>query len=36
MEDMGTKPNVYYLPPVNRNFPFREDPDTSKTEASKS
>jgi Fe-S-cluster-containing dehydrogenase component len=22
MEDMGTKPRVYYLPPVNRNFPF--------------
>lgn len=22
MEDLGTKPRVYYLPPVNRNFPF--------------
>jgi Fe-S-cluster-containing dehydrogenase component len=22
MEDLGTKPSVYYLPPVNRNFPF--------------
>ncbi|MEP7268780.1 MAG: 4Fe-4S dicluster domain-containing protein [Saprospiraceae bacterium] len=22
MEDLGTKPNVYYLPPVNRSFPF--------------
>ncbi len=22
MEDMGTKPSVYYLPPVNRNFPY--------------
>jgi molybdopterin-containing oxidoreductase family iron-sulfur binding subunit len=22
MEDMGTKPRVYYLPPVSRNFPF--------------
>lgn len=21
-EDLGTEPNVYYLPPVNRNFPF--------------
>ena len=24
MEDLGTKPRVYYLPPVNRNFPFEE------------
>lgn len=22
MEDPGTKPRVYYLPPVNRNFPY--------------
>ena len=22
MEDLGTKPSVYYLPPVNRNFQF--------------
>jgi molybdopterin-containing oxidoreductase family iron-sulfur binding subunit len=22
MEDMGTNPRVYYLPPVARNFPF--------------
>ena len=22
MEDLGTKPRVYYLPPVDRNFPF--------------
>lgn len=22
LEELGTKPNVYYLPPVNRNFPF--------------
>jgi len=22
MEDLGTKPSVYYLPPVSRNFPF--------------
>ena len=31
MEDLGTKPSVYYLPPVNRKFPFEsglesEDP----------
>lgn len=24
MEDLGTKPNVYYLPPVNRNFKFED------------
>jgi Fe-S-cluster-containing dehydrogenase component len=23
MEDLGTKPRVYYLPPVNRNFPYQ-------------
>lgn len=22
MEDLGTKPSVYYLPPVNRSFPY--------------
>ena len=22
MDDLGTKPSVYYLPPVSRNFPF--------------
>jgi len=22
MEDLGTKPRVYYLPPTNRNFPY--------------
>ncbi len=22
MEDLGTKPSVYYLPPANRNFPY--------------
>jgi Fe-S-cluster-containing dehydrogenase component len=22
LEELGTKPNVYYLPPVNRGFPF--------------
>ena len=25
MEDLGTKPNVYYLPPVNRLFPFEDN-----------
>ena len=25
MEDMGTRPRVYYLPPVNRSFPFEDD-----------
>jgi Fe-S-cluster-containing dehydrogenase component len=24
MEDLGTKPSVYYLPPVSRNFKFEE------------
>lgn len=24
MEDLGTKPRVYYLPPVNRLFPFED------------
>ncbi|HET9055342.1 MAG TPA: 4Fe-4S dicluster domain-containing protein [Chitinophagaceae bacterium] len=24
MEDLGTKPSVFYLPPVNRNFKFEE------------
>ena len=36
MEDLGTKPSVYYLPPVNRNFPYetglKNEPDP--TEAS--
>jgi Fe-S-cluster-containing dehydrogenase component len=27
MEDLGTKPSVYYLPPVNRLFPFEDDED---------
>jgi Fe-S-cluster-containing dehydrogenase component len=30
MEDMGTRPRVYYLPPVNRAFPFKDDEFTSK------
>ena len=25
MEDLGTEPRVYYLPPVNRLFPFEDD-----------
>lgn len=25
MEDFGTKPRVYFLPPVNRSFPFEDD-----------
>jgi Fe-S-cluster-containing dehydrogenase component len=29
MEDLGTKPNVYYLPPVNRNFKFEEGLNTN-------
>ena len=24
LEELGTKPRVYYLPPVNRSFPFEE------------
>jgi molybdopterin-containing oxidoreductase family iron-sulfur binding subunit len=37
MEDLGTKPSVYYLPPVNRNFPFKADepPSSNKTETPK-
>lgn len=25
LEELGTEPRVYYLPPVQRNFPFEED-----------
>jgi molybdopterin-containing oxidoreductase family iron-sulfur binding subunit len=25
LEELGTEPRVYYLPPVERNFPFEED-----------
>lgn len=32
MEDMGTKPRVYYLPPVNRAFPFEDDEFTKKND----
>jgi len=33
MEDLGTKPRVYYLPPVNRNFPYESgiETETEKT-----
>jgi len=30
LEEMGTKPRVYYLPPVNRLFPFEDDEYTIK------
>ncbi|PUZ26917.1 prokaryotic molybdopterin-containing oxidoreductase family, iron-sulfur binding subunit [Chitinophaga costaii] len=30
MEDLGTKPNVYYLPPVNRNFPIEAGEENDK------
>ena len=29
MEELGTRPRVYYLPPVNRAFPFEDDEYTS-------
>ena len=29
MEDLGTKPRVYYLPAANRQFPFKEADSTS-------
>lgn len=32
MEDLGTKPSVYYLPPVNRNFPFEEGLENARPE----
>ena len=31
MEDLGTKPSVYYLPPVNRNFPFESGLENEKS-----
>ena len=31
MEDLGTKPRVYYLPPVNRLFPFEEESESEDT-----
>ena len=30
LEELGTKPRVYYLPPVNRMFPFEEDTEEHK------
>jgi Fe-S-cluster-containing dehydrogenase component len=30
MEDLGTKPRVYYLPAANRNFPFESGLETQK------
>ena len=35
MEDLGTKPRVYYLPPVNRNFPFESGLENKKNENKK-
>ncbi len=32
MEDLGTKPSVYYLPPVNRNFPYESGIDNDTKE----
>ncbi|WP_235953888.1 4Fe-4S dicluster domain-containing protein [Mucilaginibacter inviolabilis] len=34
MEDLGTKPSVYYLPPVNRNFPFESGLENDKLQNS--
>lgn len=36
MEDLGTKPSVYYLPPVNRNFKFEEGLDKEEPTEKKS
>lgn len=36
MEDLGTKPNVYYLPPVNRNFKFEDGLNKEETVEKKS
>lgn len=36
MEDLGTKPSVYYLPPVNRNFKFEEGLTNEKANTEKS
>lgn len=32
MEDLGTEPRVFYLPPVDRMFPFEEDAEKHNTE----
>jgi Fe-S-cluster-containing dehydrogenase component len=34
LEDLGTKPRVYYLPPVNRLFPFKDMEEKSETSTS--
>ncbi|HYJ37182.1 MAG TPA: 4Fe-4S dicluster domain-containing protein, partial [Chitinophagaceae bacterium] len=34
MEDLGTKPSVYYLPPVNRSFPFESGLENLKSQES--
>lgn len=34
MEDLGTKPSVYYLPPVNRNFPYESGLENAKEDVS--
>ena len=35
MEDLGTKPSVYYLPPVDRNFPFESGLENSQESSQK-
>lgn len=30
LEELGTEPNVYYLPPVDRMFPFKDDKEKTK------
>ena len=35
MEDLGTKPRVYYLPPTNRNFPYESGLDNVASEDKK-
>ena len=36
MEDLGTKPSVYYLPPVNRNFPYESGLENKEDKSNKS
>src|SRR5450432_1312394 len=35
MEDLGTKPSVYYLPPVNRSYPFEDKNDPQEEKKAK-
>lgn len=35
MEELGTEPRVYYLPPVNRMFPFQEAEEAAAVEGEK-